>query len=108
MENPRSGVIVMGRLGSTLLDRLSTTSGLLRDARRWADEISGAAKHSLDHLVADGGTVSVQPTTGAEVVGSIVRVEKGPAGVELWIATDSGTVMVPYSHIAQLRIGKGA
>lgn len=108
MSHPESGVIVMGRLGSTLLDRLSATSGLLRDARRWATEISGAAKHTLEHLVADGGTVHIQPTTGAEVVGTIVRVEKGPAGVELWVAASNGTVMVPYRQIAQLRMGKGA
>jgi len=108
LANPASGVVVLGRLGSTLLDRLSSTSELLRAARRWAAEVSGAAKLSLDHVVADGGTVHVQPTSGPEVVGPVVRVEKGPAGVELWIRTDRGTVMVPYSRIAQLRIGNEA
>ncbi len=108
MTHPEVGVIVLGRLGSTLLERLSATSGLLREARAWATDISGAARHGLEHLVTDGRQVSIEVTTGAEINGRITRVDKGPAGVELQLRTAAGYAIVPYAHIVQLRTTKGA
>jgi CRP-like cAMP-binding protein len=103
IANPGMGVMVLGRLGSMMLDRLRNTNGLLRETVAWGVEVAGAARVGLESLVTAHQTVSIQLLSGRDVRGRLVKAEEGPGGLELWISSPDGRVhLVPYSSIAEL------
>ncbi len=105
IANPEVGIMVLGRLGSMMLERLRTTNGLLRETISWGVEVSGAARVSLESFVTAFQSVTVQLLTGRDITGRIVKAEQGPEGLELWLSTDAGrTHIVPYRAIADIAV----
>lgn len=97
------GVMVLGRLGSMMLQRLRDTNSLLRETVSWGVEVAGAARVGMESLVTAHQRVAVQLVSGRDVEGRLVKAEEGPGGLELWLSTPDGRVhVVPYSSIAEL------
>ncbi len=103
IANADLGVMVLGRLGSMMLDRLRNTNSLLRETVSWGVEVAGAARVGLEGLVTAQQQVKVQLVSGRDVSGRLVKAEEGPEGIEIWIASNDGQVhLVPYRAIAEL------
>lgn len=97
------GVMVLGRLGSMMLDRLRNTNSLLRETVAWGVEVAGAARVGLESLVTAHQTVSVQLVSGRDLRGRLVKAEQGPEGLEIWISVPEGGVhLIPYRSIAEM------
>lgn len=103
IANAEHGVMVLGRLGAMMLERLRSTNEQVREAIAWGVEVSGAARYGLDQLVTERRDVQLQLLTGRVVDGRIVGAEEGPTGLELSLADDDGRLhRIPYRSIAEL------
>ncbi len=101
--NASMGVMVLGRLGSMMLERLRNTNSLLRETVAWGVEVAGAARVGLESLVTAHQTVAIQLVTGRDLRGRLVKAEEGPEGLEIWLSSADGRVhLVPYRSIAEL------
>lgn len=103
IEHSSMGVMVLGRLGSMMLQRLRDTNSLLRETVSWGVDVAGAARAGLESLVTAHQTVSIHLVSGRDVRGRLVKAEEGPAGLEIWLSTSDGRVhLVPYRSIAEM------
>jgi CRP-like cAMP-binding protein len=103
LEHSDVGALLLGRLGSMLMERLRATNDQVRDAIQWGAEVAGASRVGLERLVQQSQRLRVQLITGREVEGLLVKAEAGPAGLELSLSDDSGLLhIIRYDAIAEL------
>jgi CRP-like cAMP-binding protein len=103
-EKSELGAKMLGRFAATLAERLRLTNDLLRDTVAWGLEVSGAAALNLQEIIKVAPTVSVTLTTGKEIVGRLLKVEKSATGVDILMKEDRDDrlVFVPYHAVVSI------
>jgi len=103
LENSDIGALILGRLGSMMLERLRVANEQVRDAISWGAEVAGASRVGLERLVQQSQHLRIQLTTGREIAGRLVKAEAGPAGLEVSLSGDDGLLhIVRYDAIAEM------
>ncbi len=102
-QNPLSGLKLLQALILTLIHRLSLTNDLLRDSLAWGLEVSGAASLNFHKLMTDRAELEITLTTGKELVGRLVGVERDESGLQLMVFDRQERIhIVPYHAIVDV------
>src|SRR5581483_8997755 len=104
LERSELGTKMLGRFAATLAERLRLTNELLRDTVAWGMEVSGAAALNLHGIIKLAPQVTVTLSNGREVLGRLLKVERGPAGCDLLLKEerDERLVLVPYHAVVSI------
>jgi CRP-like cAMP-binding protein len=103
-EAPELGAKILGRFAAALAERLRVTNELLRDTIAWGLDVSGAKDLNLDGLVKLNPDVEVRLSSGQDVVGKLLKVEKHAHGVDLIVKEDRDErlFMIPYHAVVAI------
>ena len=105
-SHPAAGLKIVSRLCRTVIDRLRTTTELLRQNLRWSLEVSGSLSLNFHHLLTDSVELGVDLVGGKRVIGALLKVEQSAAGYEVWLrCADDRLVVIPYHAILSISFG---
>ena len=105
-ERPSLALTVLGRFAATLAERLRLTNDLLRDALAWGQEISGAASLNLAEAMRLRTDLVLTLSTGREIPGRLLKVERGVLGVELLLKDENDRIhLIPYHSLTAISFG---
>ncbi|HZU97967.1 MAG TPA: cyclic nucleotide-binding domain-containing protein [Planctomycetota bacterium] len=103
-ENPKLGAKILGRFAATLAERLRLTNELLRDTVAWGLDVSGAKALNLDGIVHMNPLVELRLSSGREISGKLLKVERHERGLDLLVKReqDERLVLVPYHALVSI------
>ncbi len=98
------GAKMLGRFAATLAERLRFTNDLLRDTVAWGLEVSGATALNLQGIIKQDPEVTVSLTSGREITGRLLKVERTQTGLDLLVKDDRDDrlFLLPYHAVVSL------
>jgi CRP-like cAMP-binding protein len=103
-ERSALGAKMLGRFAATLAERLRFTNDLLRDTVAWGLDVSGASALNLQGIIKLAPEVTITVSTGREISGRLLKVERNATGVDLLVKEDRDErlVFVPYHAVVSI------
>jgi CRP/FNR family transcriptional regulator len=103
-ERSALGAKMLGRFAATLAERLRFTNDLLRDTVAWGLDVSGAAALNLQGIIKLAPELTVALSNGREIVGKLLKVERGAQGLDLTLKEDRDDrlYLIPYHAIVSI------
>lgn len=101
------------RLIWMLAGKISSDARLMAEEVRknveWTLRVSGAAALNLHTLISERVQISLDLLSGRRIVGTLLKVEESPGGMEIAVSLPEGRVaLVPYHAIEMLSLSEDA
>ncbi len=101
--HPEFGVNIAVAFAVGLAHQMRIAMDLLRQNLSWTLDVSGAAKLNLPQLIVNAATVQLNLTNGQQLEGTLLKVEPGGDGYQIFIrGTDQQVHLIPYHALVSL------
>jgi len=105
--HPQLGSKIYKILTRSVVHRIRATVDQYRRNIQWGLSVSGALKLNWQRLITDEVELTADLSNGKQIQGTFLKVEESSGGLELFIQTPAGKVLiVPYHAIVSLMFNR--